>query len=67
MPRLNGFQAAKELRKMQIATPIILFTDYALEVRHREVTESGVNAVVLKPDLTELHKQVQFLLSHPTA
>jgi two-component system alkaline phosphatase synthesis response regulator PhoP len=62
MPRLSGLQAAKKLRQMAVSTPIILFTLYARELSPTEISDIGISAVVLKPDLTELHKQVEFLL-----
>jgi len=63
MPRLNGLGAARKLREMKIRAPIILFTMYAAEVPAMEISSTGITAVVLKPDLTALHQQVEFLLN----
>ena len=64
MPKMNGLEAAKKLRQIQVSAPIILFTMYAQELSQTLVAESGVNAIVPKPDLTALHRQIEFLLSN---
>ncbi len=62
MPRMNGLQAARQLRASHIWTPIILFTFYSEAVRLQEAIAAGVNAVVAKSRLDELQKQVENLL-----
>jgi DNA-binding NarL/FixJ family response regulator len=62
MPRLNGLQAARELRAMKIRTPIILFTMYADEVQSQDVLAAGVTAVVSKTNLRALQQQIESLL-----
>lgn len=66
MPRLNGLGAARQIRDMKIEAPIILFTMHGNDVSGATVTSTGVNAVVMKPDLTALHRQVEFFLSRPS-
>jgi|SRR5580693_7024686 DNA-binding NarL/FixJ family response regulator len=62
MPRMNGLQAARELRKLNVATPIILFTMYADAVRSVDVEKAGITAVVNKSDLEALRQHVEILL-----
>jgi len=61
MPNLDGIGAARRMREMKITSPIVFFTSYQIPSSVRE--SIGVHAVVPKLDLTELHKQVQFLLT----
>jgi DNA-binding NarL/FixJ family response regulator len=64
MPRMNGLQAALELRKIREDMRIVLFTSYADAVRERDVLSAGVNAVVSKSDhLSILAQRVQNLLA----
>jgi len=62
MPRLNGIETARRIKAMDSGTPIILFTMYANEIRDGKINVPGVDAVVLKPDLTALHLEVERLL-----
>lgn len=62
MPKLNGLEAARKIRQMMIRVPIILFTMYSQDVPATALSATGVTAVVTKPDLTALHKQVDDLL-----
>jgi CheY-like chemotaxis protein len=61
MPRMNGLQAARELRTRMVRTPIILFTIYADEVRPQEALAAGVSAVVSKTDLPVLQQHIESL------
>src|ERR1700722_1665563 len=63
MPRINGLQAARELRKLNVAVPIILFTMYADAVRAVDAEKAGITAVVNKADLAALRAHVEVLLS----
>ena len=63
MPRLNGLQAARAIRRIS-SVPIILFTLYAEVVRAQDVLAVGIDAVVSKAgNLSLLGKQVNLLLS----
>jgi DNA-binding NarL/FixJ family response regulator len=63
MPRLNGLQAARAIRRIS-SVPIILFTLYVAAVRPEDVLSVGIDAVVPKAgNLSLLGKQVNFLLS----
>ena len=63
MPRMNGLQAARELRTMKVKTPIILFTMYADEVRPQDALAAGVSAVVSKTNLAALAQNIESLLA----
>ena len=62
MPRMNGLQAARELRKLNVFAPIILFTMYADAVRPIDAENAGITAVVNKSDLEALRLHVEVLL-----
>ena len=62
MPRMNGLQAARELRTMMVQAPIILFTMYADEVRSHDTLAAGVSAVVSKTNLPELLQHIESLV-----
>jgi DNA-binding NarL/FixJ family response regulator len=64
MPRMNGLQAARVLRKEMGNVPIILFTMHVSAVSSAEV-QACVSSVVCKTDgLVTLLKQVDALLEH---
>jgi DNA-binding NarL/FixJ family response regulator len=64
MPRLNGLQAARAIRRIS-SVPIILFTLYAEAVRAQDVLSVGIDAVVPKAgNLSLLRQQVNLLLSN---
>jgi CheY-like chemotaxis protein len=50
MPRMNGLEAASELRKIFPNTPIILFTMYGETLSKTDVSKSGVSLVLSKTD-----------------
>jgi DNA-binding NarL/FixJ family response regulator len=62
MPRMNGLQTARELRKLNVDAPIILFTMYADAVRPADAAKAGITAVVNKDDLEALRARVEILL-----
>jgi DNA-binding NarL/FixJ family response regulator len=64
MPRMNGLQAALELKKIREDVRIVLFTSYADAVPKQDVLTAGVHAVVSKSDhLSVLVERVQDLLA----
>jgi CheY-like chemotaxis protein len=63
MPRMNGLQAARELRAMMARVPIILFTMYADAFRDQVAASAGVSAVVSKTSLSELQQRIESLLA----
>jgi len=50
MPRMNGLQAASELRKVFPNTPIILFTLYGETLSKSEISKTGVSLVLSKTE-----------------
>jgi DNA-binding NarL/FixJ family response regulator len=62
MPRMNGLEAARELRAMMPAVPIILFTWYAEAVQADEATDAGVSAIISKTNPAALQKHINNLL-----
>lgn len=62
MPRMNGLQAARELKSI-LPVPIILFTMYADLVDHATASSAGISAVVSKlDDLSVLAQRAESLL-----
>jgi DNA-binding NarL/FixJ family response regulator len=54
MPRMNGLDAARELRAEMAHVPIIVFTMYAGAVLPSQLAQSGISALVSKEDAREL-------------
>ncbi len=50
MPRMNGVEAASELRAMMPQVPIVLFTMYDDSVGRALALSAGANMVLSKPD-----------------
>ena len=50
MPRMNGVEAASELRAMMPRVPIVLFTMYDDAVSRALAVSAGASRVVSKPD-----------------
>ena len=48
MPRMNGIEAARNLRKMLPKTPIVMFTSYHAALRTSDARAAGIDAVVSK-------------------
>lgn len=63
MPGMDGLQAARELRTMEISVPIILFTMYAEAVPLQDAVAAGVNAVVSKTNPAALRQHIENLLN----
>jgi CheY-like chemotaxis protein len=62
MPRMNGFEAARELRSFS-QVPVIRFTISAASIRNEEALATGVNIVVSKTDILSLEHHVNRLLA----
>jgi CheY-like chemotaxis protein len=62
MPRMNGMDAARQLRAMMVRVPIILFTLFADAISAQDAFAAGINAVVSKADLPALSHQIERLL-----
>jgi two-component system vancomycin resistance associated response regulator VraR len=62
MPRMNGLEAARELRIMMPAVPIILFTWYADAIQAEDATDAGINVIVSKTNPAALQNHINSLL-----
>lgn len=58
MPVMNGLKAAQVMKLRLPETPIILFTMYAEEIKEEAAT-AGIAAVVPKPDVNTLVREVK--------
>jgi len=63
LPRMNGLQAARELRARNYRVPIILFTWYADAVRPEDAEAAGISAVISKTKPAALQGRVKSLLA----
>ena len=62
MPLRNGFEVARELKRLMPDVPIILFTQHADLGKHLLGSISSVDRVVSKSEPLELMKHVRALL-----
>jgi DNA-binding NarL/FixJ family response regulator len=63
MPRMNGLEAAREIKKVAPTLPVLLFTLHASRALESESKRAGVDAVVAKTAAgSELSKTIQSLL-----
>jgi two-component system, NarL family, vancomycin resistance associated response regulator VraR len=63
MPRMDGIQAARRLKKIVPQIPIVLFTSYSDAIERHDALLLGIKAVVAKgSDLSLLANSVQSLL-----
>jgi len=53
MPRLNGIQAAENIRKLKLATRILLLSMYSDEALIYQALQSGVKGYVLKSSVSD--------------
>ena len=53
MPRLNGIQAAENIRKLRVSTHILLLSMYADESLVYQALQSGVKGYVLKSSVSD--------------
>jgi len=57
MPKMDGFTATKEIRKLGITTPIVALTASALQETKEKCKEAGMDDYLAKPfDKDEIHK-----------
>src|SRR5580700_9387868 len=62
MPVMNGLDAARILRTIMPAVPIILFTIYSKEMVSKEVQETRIDAIVSKAEMVHLVRHTRTLL-----
>lgn len=55
MPKMDGFEAARQIRKLSPKIPIIALTAFAFEKEKEIAKECGFNEYIVKPvDISEL-------------
>ena len=62
MPVMNGLDAARILRTIMPAVPIILFTIHSKEMVSKEVQETRIDAIVSKAEMVHLVRHTRTLL-----
>jgi two-component system response regulator NreC len=62
MPVMNGLAAARILKTIMPAVPIILFTIHSKEMFAKEAQNTGINATVSKAGMAHLVKHTRTLL-----
>lgn len=62
MPVMNGLDAARILRTIMPAVPIILFTIHSKEMFSKEAHDTGIDAIVSKAEMVHLVKHTRTLL-----
>jgi CheY-like chemotaxis protein len=62
MPEMNGLQAARELKRLMPAVPLLMFTSFSSPYLTEEARSAGVHAVVDKADSAALMGSIQQLL-----
>jgi DNA-binding NarL/FixJ family response regulator len=62
MPRMNGLQAAREVKRKMPAVPIVLFTSHESELCIADAKEAGISAIISKDQAEKLVPAVLTLL-----
>ncbi|HEY0702273.1 MAG TPA: response regulator transcription factor [Candidatus Acidoferrales bacterium] len=65
MPVMNGLEAARELKSILPAVPIILFTLHGHMISDEQAASAGIDLVVPKADIVQLNEHVRSLLPRP--
>lgn len=64
MPRMNGMEATKEIRKFNTTTPIVAITAYAYDYLEEEAMECGFDGYLKKPFTSNVVKEEVGKYSH---
>jgi CheY-like chemotaxis protein len=56
MPGMNGFEVARELKRITPSIPVVMFTSFKTPALETEALAAGCNAVVSKSE----HQQMLF-------
>ena len=68
MPVMNGYEATRRIKEMQIATPVVALTASALQKDKQKCFNAGCDDYLHKPiELNELHRVLQRYLNHTPA
>lgn len=64
MPRMDGYEATHEIRKISTSVPIIAVTAYAYSSDKQKIMENGFNSYVSKPiDAKTLNEKLKSALT----
>ena len=63
MPVMNGLAAARILKTIMPAVPIILFTIHAKEMVSKEAEQAGIDTIVPKTDIVHLVEHTRTVLN----
>jgi CheY-like chemotaxis protein len=59
---VSGLHLCEDIRRVDLVTPVVFFSGRALDAEREAGRRAGVNAYVLKPDVSELVSTVKRLL-----
>lgn len=63
MPKMDGYEATAEIKRMNPYVPIIAVTAYAFATDKERMLESGFNGYVSKPiNLAKLKEEINYIL-----
>lgn len=63
MPKMDGYEATAEIKRMNPNVPIIAVTAYAFATDKERMLESGFNGYVSKPiNLVKLKEEINYVL-----
>lgn len=63
MPKMDGYEATAEIKRMNPNVPIIAVTAYAFATDKERMLESGFNGYVSKPiNLTKLKEEINYVM-----
>ena len=62
MPLMNGLETAREIKRLMPIIPIILFTLHGEIISNEQASQSGIDLVIPKSDISRLSEHVRSLL-----
>lgn len=63
MPKMDGYEATAEIKRMNPNVPVIAVTAYAFATDKERMLESGFNGYVSKPiNLVKLKEEINYVL-----
>lgn len=63
MPKMDGYEASNEIKRIDPSVPIIAVTAYAFATDKERMLESGFNGYVSKPiNLTRLNEEIAYVM-----
>jgi DNA-binding response OmpR family regulator len=67
LPRLDGFEFCRQIRKSDSTTPIVFYSGAAYDADKQKGMEAGANAYVIKPDVDGLIETMVDLIAKAKA